>query len=277
MAKTVCVLFLGLFAMALAPSASAQDDEPSFQSLQEGVNSLGAMEISVGSKAVSVSWQGIEIGANLSAWIREKVSDLDGEGDPANVSEQEAEDARVLLTHYVQQEFDIYAHDDRFNDYLLIDQSSPSGAEVTSLVASGLEGPVAQEQGISLSFAAAVGFATRSADVHTVKLDMGRYYFRAVDEEKAADLVGDFSITVKGSDGWSIDPSSIQPECVADNFVDGAMVFTAEDVNCFTGRSGVLVGFSITGGEDGAMLPGFEALGLLVALVGAGVLARRRF
>jgi len=104
---------------------------------------------------------------------------------------------------------------------------------------------------------------------------MGRYYFRAVDEEQAGDLVGDFSITIKGAEGWTI--GDVQPDCAADNLVDGALVFMSEDLDCFTDRTGVLLGFTITGQDDDSPfnIPGFESLGLVAAL-GAAVLVLRR-
>jgi hypothetical protein len=267
---------LGVFAIMLTSTAAAQGENPGFQDVQEDVKDLGNIELIVGSKALTVSWQGIEIGGNLSKWLREKVDGLDGNDPDGNVSEEEAEAAELLLRQYVQNEFDIYAHDDRFNDYLLIDQSSPTGAKVSQIAASGIEGPVDSDEGIVLSFATVIGFATRNADVHTVKLDMGRYYFRSVDESKAASMVGDFTITVKGAQGWTI--SDVQPDCAADNLEEGALIFTSEDLDCFTERTGVLLGFTITGsdGDSAFTLPGFEGIGLVAALGAAGLLLRRR-
>lgn len=276
MQKLAVLGALGLFSLMLAGTAAAEGENPDFQTVQEDVDDLGNIELIVGSKSLTVSWQGIQIGGNVSSWLREKVDGLDGTDVDGEVNADEADAAELLLRQYVQNEFDIYAHDDRFNDYLLIDQSSPAGAEVSNLVASGIEGPVVSEEGITLSFAAVIAFPTRSADVHSVKLDMGRYYFRSVDETQAAGAVGDLAITVKGAQGWTI--SDVQPECAADNLQDGALVFTTEDLDCFTERTGVLLGFTITGqDEDSAFnLPGFEGIGLVAALAAAGLVLRRR-
>lgn len=276
MKKVAALGVLGVFMILAAATASAEGENPDFQTVQQDVKDLGNIEIIVGSKAMTVSWQGIEIGQNVSSWLREKVDGLDGSDADGNVSADEADAAELLLRQYVQNEFDVYAHDDRFNDYLLIDQSSPKQADVSSLVASGIEGPVLSESGIVLSFASVIAFPTHSADVHSVKLDMGRYYFRGVDEEKAGDLVGDFSITVKGAEGWTI--SDVQPDCAADNLQEGALVFTTEDLDCFTNHTGVLLGFTITGHDDESAfnIPGFEGLGLVAALGAAGLVLRRR-
>lgn len=276
MKKVAALGVLGIFMILSATTASAEGENPDFQTVQQDVKDLGNIEIIVGSKAMTVSWQGIEIGTDISSWLREKVDGLDGSDADGNVSADEADAAELLLRQYVQNEFDVYAHDDRFNDHLLIDQSSPKEADVSSLVASGIEGPVVSESGIILSFATVISFPTHSADVHTVKLDMGRYYFRGVDEEKAGDIVGDFSITVKGAEGWTI--SDVQPDCAADNLQEGALIFTTEDLDCFTNHTGVLLGFTITGhdAESAFNIPGFEGLGLVAALGAAGLVLRRR-
>jgi hypothetical protein len=276
MQKLVALGVLGLFAILLSGTAAAEGENPDFQTVQQDVKDLGNIELIVGSKSMTVSWQGIEIGATTSSFLREKVDGLDGSDPDGDVNADEADAAELLLRQYVQNEFDVYAHDDRFNDYLLIDQSSPKAADVSSLVASGIEGPVQSDQGIVLSFASVIAFPTRSADVHTVKLDMGRYYFRSVDEQQAGDAVGDFSITVKGADGWTI--GDVQPDCAADNLQDGALVFTSEDLDCFTDRTGVLLGFTITGHDDDSAfnIPGFESIGLVAALGASVLLLRRR-
>lgn len=276
---TALAAFMVLSAVPAAAQEDGGDDDPSFWDFQEEVRDVGDIEVTVTSKVIVVSWQGISVGPNISAWLRAKVDGLDGNDPDGNVSEEEAENAELLIKQFIKNEFDIYVHDDRYTGHLLIDHANPKEAKVDSVVASGITGPVNQTEGISISFVSAVGFATRSADVHTVKLDMGRYYFHAVNESKAQELVGDFSLIVKAADGWAIDGSTIQPECAADNLhkESGALVFTAEDVNCFTERTGVLLGFSITGGDDGsAFTPGLGTPLLLLALLALSLVWRRR-
>ncbi|MGH2669025.1 MAG: hypothetical protein ACRDH5_07920 [bacterium] len=281
MRKTLTILAFGLFLVSLSATAAAQDEptesaapQPGFQDLQREVQSVGDIEVSVGSKSIVISWQGITLGANVSTWLRDKVDGLAEED--GNVTQEEADSAELLLREFIQKEFRQYAHDERLNGYLLIDQSNPSGAVVNNLVAEGIEGPVVSAEGIRLSFVTTIAFETRSADVHTVKLDMGRYYFRAVDTAKAQDLVGDFTLTVQGASGWAIDPATVQPGCAAEKLADGKMVFTVDDVNCFTGRSGVLMSFSITGKDDTSSVPGFGGAFLALGLLVAAVALRRR-
>lgn len=280
MQKTFLVLALGALFVGLASSAAAQDEgstAPSFADLQSQVESIGDVEVSVGSKAIVISWQGIVLGANLSSWLREKVDGLDGNEPDGNISQEEAENAELLLREYIGKEFRSYAHDERLSGYLVIDHTNPEGAQVNSLVADGITGPVVSDQGISLSFVTTVAFPSRAADVHTVKLDMGRYYFQPVNTSQAPDVAQDFTLTVRGGDGWSIVPEAVQPACAAEKLVEGRMVFTIEDINCFTERSGVLMSFSIAGGDDGSSaIPGFGGGLWLVGLLGAGLLFRRR-
>jgi PGF-CTERM protein len=280
MRKTLSILALGALFISLAATATAQDEpeptNPSFQDLQSQVESVGDIEVSVGSKAIVISWQGIVVGANLSSWLREKVDGLDGNEPDGTISEEEADNAKLLLENYISNEFRAYAHDDRLSGYLVIDHTNPEGAEVNSLVADGIVGPVASDEGITLSFVTTVGFPTHSADVHTVKLDMGRYYFRAVDSSQAPAIADDFTLTIRGGNGWSIVDDSVQPACAAEKLADGAMVFTVDDVNCFTERSGVLMSFSIAGGDDGSSIPGFGGGLGVVGLLGAGLVFRRR-
>lgn len=276
---SVLATFMVLAAVPAAAQGGEGDDDPSFRDFQEDVRDVGDIEVTVTSKTVGVSWQGISVGPNVSAWLRDKVDGLDGTVPDGNVSEEEADNAEFLIKQFIKNEFDIYVHDERYTGHLLIDHANPKAVEVHPVVASGITGPVNGTEGISLSFVSTVAFATRDADVHTVKLDMGRYYFHAVNESKAQELVGDFSLTVKAAEGWSIDGSTIQPECAADNLYEesGALVFTVEDVNCFTERTGVLLGFSITGGDDGsAFTPGPGTPLLLVALLALSLMWRRR-
>jgi hypothetical protein len=272
----VCALLFMLGATAVAQEdPKGSSSSPSFEDLQKDVKSVGTIEVGVSSTAMVISWQGIQLGKNVSTWLREKVDGLDGNGRDGNISQDEADSAQVMISEFVKREFDVYAHQEGMTGHLLIDQANPKGAEVNSLVADGIVGPVSSDKDISLSFVTTIGFPTRAADVHTVKLDMGKYYFNSVNESSAKQLVGDFSLTIKGTDGWKIDGASVQPGCAADKFKDGSLVFKADDVNCFTGRSGVLLAFSVAGGADHSAIPGFGA-GLWILGLLAGVVAIRR-
>lgn len=277
MQKLVVLTLVGVALSLALPTAAAS---PSFNDLQKELKDVGSIEVSVSSKAIVVSWQGIEIGPNASAMVRDMVDGMDGNEKDGNVSEGEADLAQTVIKTFVQNEFDYYTHHENYDaGLLLVDAVNPKTAKVDGLAAGGLMGPVVQEDGITLSFVTSILFPTKAADVHTVKLDMDRYYFHEVNESKASEMVGDFSLTVRGYDGWSIDPASIQPDCAAEQYSDetGAMVFTAEHVNCFTGHSGVLLAFSITGGQDNTWdvpAPG-APIGIAVLAL-AGLLLRRR-
>ncbi|HLE48312.1 MAG TPA: hypothetical protein VI818_08455 [Candidatus Thermoplasmatota archaeon] len=276
--QKLVVLTLVTFVLSLAvPTATAS---PSFEDLQKELTDVGSIEVSVSSTSIAVSWQGIEIGPNASAMVRDMVDGMDGNEKDGNVSEEEADLAETVIKTFVQNEFDFYTHRENYQSGLLvIDAVNPKTAKVDALAAGGLIGPVMQEEGITLSFVTSILFPTKAADVHTVKLDMGRYYFHQVNESKASEMVDDFSLTVRGFDGWSIDAASIQPECGAEQYDEesGAMVFTAEHVNCFTGHSGVLLGFSITGGSDTAWDVPAPGAPIAIAILGlAGFLLRRR-
>jgi len=276
MQKLAVLTILGLALAFSIPTATAA---PSFQDLQKELEDVGAIEVSVSSTQISVSWQGIEIGPNASAMVRGMVDGMGGDEADGNVSEEEADLAETVIKTFVQNEFEHYVHDENYVGHLVIDTTNPKAAKVDALAAGGLIGPVDQADGITLSFVATVGFPTKAADVHTIKLDMGRYYFHQVNESKASEMVDDFSLTVRGFDGWSIDAASIQPECGAEQYDEesGAMVFTAEHVNCFTGHSGVLLGFSITGGSDTAWDVPAPGAPIAIAILGlAGFLLRRR-
>lgn len=275
-------VLVGLLALVLAvPSGTAQSSNPGFEDVQRDLKDFGDVTVTVGPKSLTVTWQGIEIGPGISTWLREKVDGLGGDDErDGNVSEDEAEVAKEYVKMFLQREFNIYSGDSRYSGYLLIDYANPKGAEVTQLDVTGLVGPVESDEGIGLGFQAAIGFATRSAEVHTIKLDMGRYYFREVNESKAAEVVGDSTLTIRAASNWAIVADDIQPECAHDAYdaESRAMVFTAEDINCFTGHSGVLLAFSISGRDDegASTIPGFELALLPIALFGAAWALRRR-
>lgn len=266
--------------LAAAPAATAQSSAPGFEDVQRDLKDFGDVTVSAGPRSLTVTWEGIEIGPGVSNWVRGMADGADGTEKDGNVSEEEAEVAKQYVVTFLEREFRIYKSDSRLSGYLVIDYSNPEGAQVTSLEVTGLVGPVESEDGMGLSFQAVIGFATRSADVHTVKLNMGRYYFHAVNESKAAEVIGDSTLTIKGATGWSIVEDDIQPECAHDAYdaESGAMVFTAEDINCFTGRSGVLIAFSIAGTDDqgSSSIPGFELALLPLAFLGAAWALRRR-
>jgi hypothetical protein len=214
----------------------------------------------------------------MSAFLRQTFDETFGDAD-GNITTEELDAGENLLRVLVQNEFEKYAHQQSASGLLMIDETGPKAAEVTSLVTDGVLGPVASDESITLHFDVRVGFPTFDSDVHTVRLDMGPYYFRSVNESTAAAVAGDFTVTVVGIDGWTIDGSSIQPGCASENWDEASqsVVYGAQDVNCFTGRSGLIMAFSVTGQESsGSALPGFGMPLLVLGLVGAGVVLRRR-
>lgn len=266
-------------ALLLVPAASAQDAggyEPTLESMMSEVEDLGQLTVSVESKAITFDWSGLVFGPNMSSWARttfdEKFGDADG-----YLSVDEMENGEELLRALVKSEMNSLTSDTRASGYFVIDTKNPQSTEVTSLTTQGLVGPVDSNESIQLDFTAVIGFATESKDVHAVKLDMGQYYFRSMDESAASEFAGDFTLTIGGAGGWAIDADSVQPECAKEAFQNGSIVLDAGDVNCFTGpNDGLLLGFTISGGDDGLPIPGFEAPLIALALVGGLLLLRRR-
>lgn len=267
-------------ALLLVPAASAQDDggyEPTMESMISEVEDLGQLTVSVESKAITFDWSGLVFGPNMSSWARSTFDDTFGDAD-GYVSVEEMENGEELLRTLVKSEMNSLTSDTRASGYFVIDTKNPQATEVTSLTTEGLVGPVDSNESIQLDFQAVVAFATDSKDVHSVKLDMGQYYFRSMNESAAEQFAGDFTLTILGAGGWSIDADSVQPTCAADAFDDGSIVLNASHVNCFTGpNDGLLLGFTISGGDDGGLpIPGFEAPLIALALVGGMLLLRRR-
>lgn len=268
-------------ALLLVPAASAQDDggayEPSLESMMSEVEDLGQLTVSVESKAITFDWSGLVFGPNMSSWARHTFDDKFGDGD-GYLSVEEMENGEDLLRTLVKAEMNSLTSDTRTSGYFIIDTKNPQATEVTALTTEGLVGPVASNESISLDFTAVIGFATDAKDVHAVKLDMGQYYFRSMNESAAAEFADDFTLTIVGAGGWGIDADSVQPSCAAEAYQDGAIVLDAGDVNCFTGpNDGLLLGFTISGGDDGGLpVPGFEAPLIGLALLGGMFLLRRR-
>jgi hypothetical protein len=277
MTKTVPLALIALL-MLVAPTVAAQDGGggPSMEGMMEEVQSLGDLTVTVASKEVTFDWSGIEVGPNMSAWIRKMVDDI-GNGD-GFVNASEMEYGEAVLKLFVRQEINSIITDVGASGYFLIDTNNAQAADVTSLMTDGLVGEVNGTQPITLDFTASLGFATRSKDVHTVRLDMGKYYFVPIDNESASAFAGDFTLTVVGGDGWAIDGDSVQPQCAADAWDEstGSLTFNAEDVECFTGHTGLLLAFSISGGNDGGFAPGLGLPLLILGLIGAVAVARRR-
>lgn len=267
-------------ALLILPAASAQDSgsyEPSLESMISEVEDLGQLRVSVDSKAIVFDWTGLVFGPNMSSWARTMFDDKLGDQD-GYVSVEEMENGEELLRALVKSEMNSLTTDTSASGYFVIDTKNPQSTEVTSLTTQGLVGPVDGNETISLNFTAVVGFATDAKDVHAVKLDMGQYYFREMNATAAEEFAGDFSLTIVGANGWGLDADSIQPTCAADAFADGQIVLDASHVNCFTGpNDGLLLGFTISGGDDGGLpIPGFEAPLIVLGLVGGMFLLRRR-
>jgi hypothetical protein len=269
-------------AILLVPAAAAQDGgeesySPSIETMMAEVEDLGSIDVSVSSKQIAFEWTGIQIGANVSSWLRGMVDELGDQNGTVEVAEMEQGES--LLKPFLAAEMNALVTDTRSSGYFLIDTNNAQSVEVTSLVTEGMVGAVNSTTPIRLDFTAAFTFATQSKDVHTVKLDMGQYYFSDVNGTQAEAAAGDFALTIQGGDGWSIDADSIEPECAREAYdaSSGAIVLGAQDIECFTGHSGLLIGFSISGGDDGIFgIPGFELPLLILGLIGGMVAIRRR-
>jgi hypothetical protein len=280
MKKLLALVVLTIF-MA-TPMASAQSGggsySPSMESMLSEVKNLGSLSVKVSSKHVDFSWSGIEIGSNMSSWLRKTLDDSFGDGD-GNVSVDEMEAGEELLAVFVQQEFKKIIHQEGSTGYFLIDKTNPSGATVTALDTAGLVGPVASDRTVTIDFDLSIEFPTKNQDVHTVKLDMGKYYFKGVNQTKAQEVAGDFSLVVVGGSGWSIDGASVQPDCAADNWDESSssLRFDASDLDCFVGHSGLLLAFTIHGSEkDWFPVPGPELPLIVLGLLGLAFAMRRR-
>lgn len=270
---------VAVVALAALPVATA--DSTSEQYLKEA-ESWGDITFTVGPDSIIVSWAGIEMGPNASLKIRQVAAALDDEGDNDTVSEDEAEQFTLALATLFEGEFGKWVNQRDYSGIVIIDEAQADEVTVDNLVAEGLVGPVDQEGGITASLDVTVAFPNldEDADQHTVSFDMGKYYFKDADEEQVAAFLGDSTVVVASADAWDVDPESIQPDCAAENLEGGQMVFAGDDIGCFTGRSGVILSFAITGQgteREKSFLPGFELLGLLSALVVGLVTIRRRF
>lgn len=285
MRKGVAVIAVA-FAMAAfsASLASGQgDDQPGwdFEAYLAEAYGAGALTVSVGPDHVGVDWSDIEFGAQASRDVRDLADGaLGGEPDGV-VTAQEAEDFQIALRVLLEREFGKFANHRAFSGIVLIDQAEAQDVEITGLQASGLAGDVEGDETIKLSWQAVVAFPNvdKGNDLHVVRVDLGSYSIQQGHEDEVEDATKDLEVTITGAPGWAIDAASVEPTCAQDTFDGESLVFVGQDVDCFTGRSGVLLAFAITGnGEDDPnFLPGFEVAGLVAALgVGMSVLRRRR-
>lgn len=273
--------------IALTGTASAQEDSGSdegskrwsFETYLAEAHSFGQANIDVGPSSISVDWQDITLGEEASQDLRSVVDGMfDSESKDGVVSDDEYEDFANAFRLLIESQFGNFAAEDDYAGLVRIDQSSPESAEVTLFEAEGLTGAVDQSGQIVADVGLLINFEATDSDetLHTVKLDMGPYYFKEGKEDKARDVAGDFVLTVGPAADWNIDPESIQPDCVAQNYQDGELVFTGEDVSCFTGPSdGPLLAFAIET-EPSHFLPGPGGALFALALASMAIVLRRR-
>lgn len=276
--RVVLGLLVLLPVMAMVASA-AEDGERSAERYLKDAHSWGEMLFTVGPNFIDLDWNGVSLGPNASTDLRGFADGtFSGEKDGV-VDAEEVEDLQRALIGLFEIEFGKYANHHQYSGYVLIDEAEPQGVEVTALDVEGLEGPTNQTGPVTISLSLHVSFPNvdEGKDVHTVKIDLGKRYFPTDESGQARVLAGDLTVTVQAKPNWSIDPASVQPECAADAYLNGYLYFSGDDIDCFTGHSGLLLLFSITGqGEGGNSLPGFE-FGLIFVAVGlVGAALRRR-
>ena len=266
--------------LAALPAATA-DSSTSEQYLREA-ESWGDITFTVGPNSILVSWAGIEMGPNASRAIREAADGVLSEDEKdGQVSEEEADQFEFGLSGMFEGEFGKWVNQRDYSGIVLIDNAQADEVSVDNLDTQGLVGAVDQEGGITASLDVTVSFPNLEdgEDIHTVSFDMGKYYFKDVDDEHVASFLGDSTVIVGPAQDWSLDTESVQPDCAAENVDEGQMVFAGEDIGCFTGHSGVIISFAITGEgaeREKSFLPGFELVGLLSALLSGLVVIRRR-
>ncbi len=269
--------------LAFSAFASAQGADEGghfdFEAYLEEAHSWGDVTVTAGPDFLELDWDGLEMGPSAARDARYFADGiLDGEED-GQVDEDEADQFLFGLGAVLEHSVPKVLNRHELSGIVLIDQAEASDADVTRTEADGLVGPVDSDEGIVAGFTIVIEFPNidDDKDIHTVRVDLGDYFIPSGHEDDADDFAGDFSLTFQGADGWSIDEDSIQPGCAADNYEDGAIVFTGDDIDCFTGHDGILLAFAITGqGDESHALPGFEAALLAGVLGGAWVLARRR-
>jgi len=281
------VLVLGLVAITLvgmALPATAQDetadDEPrNFETYLSEAHSWGSLGIHVGPDFVAIDWSGITLGENASSDLRHLADGAISGDKDGQVDESELDDFTFGLSAIFQNTFGKFANNHAFSGFVLIDQAEAQGVEVTGVDADGLTGDVDQGGLVTVGIQLRIAFPNVDdyRDVHTVRFDLGSYFIQEGNEEEADRLAGDLTLTVDGADGWTIDGASVNPQCAADSFQDGRLVFEGDDVACFTGHDGVLLSFAINGDgqREKNFLPGFEAAFVALALVGVVALRRR--
>lgn len=277
----VALLALVAFAMPAAAEEEAASDEQrwNFEAYLQEAHSWGQITVSVGPDSVEFVWSGLTLGEQASADLRELADGaLSGEKD-GEVDETELDDFTFALSALFESQFGKVANHRAFSGFLLIDQAEAQDVKVTNVGAEHLAGSVDQTDPIVVEVALAIDFPNIDdyKDVHTVRFDLGSHFIEEGHEEEAQRLAGDLTLAIQGAEGWTIDAASVQPACAAESLEEGALVFSGEDVSCFTGRDGVLLTFAINGEgkREASFLPGLELLGLAAAL-GVGLVLRRR-
>lgn len=278
------VLVAMAFVAFMAAPAAAKEPA-SFESYLNEPHAMGTLAVSAGPDYIKLAWNGLTLGDQASHDIRELADGaLSGEKD-GRVDSKELNDALFALRALFESNFNKAANHHDLSGVVLIDRAEAQKVEVTKLTTKGLEGDVDQAAPVEVTLEILVSFPNvdDGKDVHTVRVDLGRYFLSPKEKDEdgdghadAASPARDLTLTVGGAPGWTLDSASVQPACAAEDIRDGRMVFHGDDVDCFTGHDGVLLSFAITGKGTGKnFLPGF---GLAPLVAGAAlVLARRRF
>lgn len=263
------------------PTAGAERDGTSWESVLNDSYHLGHLVITTGPHISKLDWSGIELGQNGSVAVRSMVDGIRGTEPDGVVDQAEADTAQEMLSRMAERAFRSAAEEGAFGGIVTMDDGAEiSEVAVSRFDATGVVGAVDAPQNVGFSLAGAIRFDNRRADVHTIQVNAGS--FRVSDEALAAaeSALKDFALTVAPQSRWTVDPQSIQPDCVAERFdaARGTFEFTAGDAACFQERDGPLIAFSILGtdNEDLHFLPGFGAGLLVLASVAVGAIAARR-
>lgn len=249
----------------------------SFQAFMDEAHSLGTVTITVGPDSMRLDWDGLQLGEQASSAVRSLADGAMSDEADGTVTDAEASDFLVALQVLAEREFRKIANHHDFGGFVLIDQAEAGELNVDLFEADGLAGDVDEGGPITVTMGLAVEFPNldKGKDIHTVTIDLGDTYLHESEDGSAATMVGDLTLVVQPVADWTMDLSSVAPDCAFESYQEGKLVFTGDDAQCFTERSGILLSFAITGEgvDDPNFLPGW---GLVAAVSGLGLGARLR-
>lgn len=274
---------LGAALATAHPPAPPSDDAAGtgpFEAYLSEAHSWGELTFTVGPDRILVDWKGITLGPEASRALRELADGFFDEEDDGVVDRSERDDLVFAVSSMFRHAFAGLAEAPPEDVGLFIDDVPPGQLAVSYVTTDGLVGPVDRDDPIVVSAGLRIGFpdVDDGRSRHSVRLDMGPFYFERGFEDEARRVAGDLTLVVGAQKHWSFDADTIRPDCVAQAHRDGRIVLSGADVACFTGHDGVLLAFDVVGRPlPFHYLPGFDALVVAVGVVmGAALAARRR-